>query len=481
MKRIILALGMCAFLAIQCSAQLPQWKLDSLIKHLNCLQLKAEFNFNFSMEELEGKKIDTTDSLTSLSDEELERKMKGVSRDAFVGEQMIYRMMGGTRQIPQELSQMTISRYEQYINENPKDSLAINRLVTLLITLRETDMAMTAVEYGIGQFPGYDALYFHKFNLLFSWRFELLKAEIFMKDALKKFPNNALLHFSMFQLQFSRHMMSKGKVESMDEILSNVTDYRNRNQGKLLPEFMFHFCRSYIYLVMKLSEADGGDDIKVFNTKTTNPSMDQHTKAFVSFIEKHQKSKAISDKLAHRFLTMCYVLLSDQKKALFHNQKEIDLTDGVERMQAEEGRLLIQIGGASGKTQMVQFIEAKYKRSPGPTDLLRIGTLYSDLDNKEKAREYFDRAVNENPTLGLAHQYQALQAFRDRRMTDAYRALQHARPYATDRVCQFLMEIIYSANEYGEVIALEELKELFKYQPDHETGLEFKAILEAKD
>jgi len=469
-------------------SKMPDWKADSLLAKLDHPNVSYGFNFNFLFTELTGEKLSGSDSLSNMEEAELQSKLIGAPSDAKIYAQLVYRALAQKNQ-EKVLDALNkgYTAYQQYIEENPSDTSAILELASMMRATTNYTYALNALDHGISLYPQHLPFHLSRFQVLF---YELRKTDMagqYIDSLLQEFPDEGELAYMGFMKAYSFQLMKyEGEIKSVEEVMAPVATYLDRQPKSDARRFLFHFCRTYIYLNIKAMKAknegkEGAELILGDAEGLLTPAHIEKLEESIKFLKGARKSKSIPAVLTAKTQAMVYVVLGKPKEAenMLIRQREL-IQDESRRMAVEEAIALLQILEVKqDRKKSIEIVQTKYKRAPSPKDLVIISLFYHEDKQAQKAKEYALKANEKYPNLGVGWEMTAYLQFRDGNTAAAKVAMDKAQKWTEDRIYHYLLGVTYQAMTEGVEAAEKTLQTLIDAQPNHKKALEMMEVLKS--
>ncbi|MGB0524072.1 MAG: tetratricopeptide repeat protein [Flammeovirgaceae bacterium] len=469
-------------------SEIPSWKADSLLSELNHPNVSYGFNFNFAFTELNGETMASPDSLATMAESELQGKLTGAPSDAKIYAQLVYRALA---QKDQEKVLNALNKgytaYQQYIEENPDDTSAIYGLASMMRATTNYSHAMNALDYGISRYPQHIPFHLSRFQVLF---YDLGKMDIasqYIDSLLQEFPDAGELVYMGFMKAYSSHMMNNGgEIKSVEEVISPVSHYLKRQPESDARRFLYHFCRTYIYMNIKAVNAknagkDGPEIILGDSDGFLTQEQIEGLEESIKFLKGARKRKSIPAVLTAKSQAMAYVILGRAKDAekMLIRQRDL-IQDESRRMAVEEAIALLQIIKAGkDRKKSIEIVKKKYESAPNPKDLVIISFMYYKDGQSQQAKEFALKANKKYPNLGAGWEMMAYLQLRDGNTSAAKAAIDKAKKWTEDPVYHYLLGVAYEAMTDGVEAAQQTLQKLLDAQPTHKKALKMMEVLKS--
>ncbi len=472
--------------SVMAQGDYPYWKVDSLLFELDHPEVSYEFNFNFSFNDLNKEDLSSPNPLEKLSIEELQEKLTGELSDAKIYGQLVFRyLLQNDESKAFDVLQKGFKNYETYLNENPSDSAAVEELADLLLATQNYDLALQVLDLGIKNFPKMESLHLLRFQLLFYNMGKYEVAGNYIDSLVQVFPESGELVYMGFMKDYTFYVMEQNSVpDEIKPAMKKVDEYLARDPNSPVRQFLHHYCRANLYMFVKSTKASAlgyeGTDILIRKPEgSLSQAQLDDIKETIRFLKKEQKKDRIPQGIIAKTLTMCYVLLGNQKQIekMLMVQKDF-VQNPEEKVALEEAIALFYIiSSESALSETEAVLRQKYQSTSEPKDLLAIAVLYDDKGLKDKATEQIKKAIQAHPEYGPAYEMKAYLELKAKEFDKAASSIEKAKEKTNDLVYPFLLSVIHQAATENAIAADTTLQELIDAQPENETALAFRKWL----
>jgi tetratricopeptide (TPR) repeat protein len=460
-------------------------EVDSLLSIVGHPNVSYSIQFQFSLEQLPGGTPIKSNPLATLDIEALEKKLIGTSDDAAVYEQLVYRYLLEKDQ--KRVLENLEKAYEQYtisINQNPSDPDLVLNLSNVLRATQNPAPAMEALDYGVQQFPDNPQLHLNRFQVLYYDMGLIEQGGKYMDSLFSVFPENYSMAFMGFMKDYGQFMMeSNGEMEGIESSLVKLDKHLALDPQDPMRIYLKQYGEATLYLMLKgYMAGEGGyegNDMMLLPAKgLLQTSQIKVIKENIKELKKAAKGDALPESFIHKGLAAHYLVLGEVKNLMEHIDVLRKLAkDATEIESIEEAALLMSLikTGVTYEEKKRAF-EVKRQKAPVTKDYVAMSIMYDEAGLPEKALEFAQMAVDEDPTHPKGWEMIGYLNIQKEDYTSAMEAIESGYPFAADPKYPFLLSTICLAATEGKAVANTRLQELLNSLPEDEKGLAFRAV-----